>query len=182
MRDFVYEDPYSVFPTPKISFQVALRSPFNRPPLPHSHHLRLSLKKLPPAYYSSSTVFQILTQAIPDCQGNFASEPEIKDITDPDRYDYKRFPKVSERKNQFRNTGEGVKAMGDGIQTLPDKRAKEQKRVSAGYQAIYSFVDQRNQRRSCKVQQYQREQKLCVILNGKKHAAYPVEDDHLKYG
>ena len=59
----------------------------------------------------------------------------MADITDlmeifveSDRYDFKKFPKVSERKHQFKNTEEGVKAMSDGLQDLLDKKAKEQER------------------------------------------------------
>lgn len=57
---------------------------------------------------------------------------ELADIADlmeifveSDRYDYEKFPKTSERKYQFKNTEEGVKAMSDSIQTLIDQKANE---------------------------------------------------------
>ncbi|MCR5686051.1 MAG: hypothetical protein K6G81_11675 [Lachnospiraceae bacterium] len=60
------------------------------------------------------------------------STAEMSDIADlmeifvdSDRYDYEKFPKTSERKNQFKNTEEGVKTVSDGIQNLLDKKEQE---------------------------------------------------------
>ena len=49
-------------------------------------------------------------------------------FVDSDRYDYEKFPKTSERKNQFKNTEGGMRAMSDGIEALLEKRAKERER------------------------------------------------------
>ena len=46
-------------------------------------------------------------------------------FVDSNRYDYEKFPKTSERKNQFKNTEEGMKAMNDGIQALIDKEVQK---------------------------------------------------------
>ena len=46
-------------------------------------------------------------------------------FVDPDRYDHEKFPKTSERKHQFKNTEEGMRAMSDGIQALIDKKERE---------------------------------------------------------
>ena len=43
-----------------------------------------------------------------------------------DKYDYKKFPRTSERKNQLKNTEEGVRTVSEGIQELIDKGKKEQ--------------------------------------------------------
>ena len=60
------------------------------------------------------------------------STKELSDIADlmeifveSDRYDYEKFPSTSERKHQFKNTEEGVKAMSDSIQALIDEEAEE---------------------------------------------------------
>ena len=60
------------------------------------------------------------------------STEKMSDITDlmeifvdSDRYDYQKFPKTSERKNQSKNTLEGVKTMSEGIQALIDKKEQE---------------------------------------------------------
>ncbi len=60
------------------------------------------------------------------------STAEMSDIADlmeifvdSDRYDYEKFPKTSERKNQFKNTEEGMKTVSDGIQNLLDKKEQE---------------------------------------------------------
>ena len=60
------------------------------------------------------------------------STEKMSDITDlmeifmdSDRYDYQKFPKTSARKNQFKNTLEGVKTMSEGIQALIDKKEQE---------------------------------------------------------
>ena len=50
-------------------------------------------------------------------------------FVDSDRYDYEKFPNVSERKNQFRNTAEGVRAMSDSLQALIDKKEQETKLI-----------------------------------------------------
>ena len=51
-------------------------------------------------------------------------------FVDSDRYDYEKFPKTSERKNQFKNTEGGMRAMNDGIQALIDREVhkKEQEK------------------------------------------------------
>lgn len=61
------------------------------------------------------------------------STKELSDIADlmeifveSDRYDYEKFPNTSERKHQFKNTQEGVKAMSDSIQALIDAEREEQ--------------------------------------------------------
>ena len=46
-------------------------------------------------------------------------------FVDSDRYDYEKFPKTSERKNQFKNTEGGMRAMNDGIQALIDKKERQ---------------------------------------------------------
>ena len=50
-------------------------------------------------------------------------------FVESDRYDYEQFPKTSERKNQFKNTEEGVRAMSDGLEAfleaMAEKRANE---------------------------------------------------------
>ena len=49
-------------------------------------------------------------------------------FVDSDKYDYQKFPKTSERKNQFKKTEKGVRAMSEGIQELIDKKADEARR------------------------------------------------------
>ena len=49
-------------------------------------------------------------------------------FADSDRYDYEKFPKTSERKNQFKNTEEGMRAMNDGIQALIDREVHKKER------------------------------------------------------
>ena len=49
-------------------------------------------------------------------------------FTRPDKYDYKRFPKTSERKNRFKNTEEGQRIMGKEIQDLLDETAAEEQK------------------------------------------------------
>ena len=49
-------------------------------------------------------------------------------FTVSEKYDYNQFPKTSERKNQFKNTEEGVRAMSDGLQAWVDKERQEQAR------------------------------------------------------
>ena len=72
-------------------------------------------------YYVNSAVKDRSTEKMSD----IADLMEI--FVDSDRYDYQKFPKTSERKNQFKNTEEGVRAMSDGIQTLIDKKVDEGK-------------------------------------------------------
>ncbi|MCR5686049.1 MAG: hypothetical protein K6G81_11665 [Lachnospiraceae bacterium] len=71
-------------------------------------------------YYVNATIKDRSTVEMSD----IADLMEI--FVDSDRYDYEKFPKTSERKNQFKNTEEGVKTVSDGIQALLDKKTKEQ--------------------------------------------------------
>ena len=58
--------------------------------------------------------------------GGMSKIADLMEIfVDSDRYDYEQFPKTSERKNQFKNTEEGMKAMNDGIQALIDKETQK---------------------------------------------------------
>ena len=46
-------------------------------------------------------------------------------FTDSDRYDYEKFPRTSERKNQFKNSKEGEDIMSKEIQDLIDKEKQQ---------------------------------------------------------
>ena len=46
-------------------------------------------------------------------------------FTDSDKYDYDKFPKTSERKNQFKDTKEGEDIMSKEIQDLIDKKEQQ---------------------------------------------------------
>ena len=70
-------------------------------------------------YYVNAAVKDRSTEAM----SKIADLMEI--FVDSDRYDYEKFPKTSERKNQFRNTEEGMKAMNDGIEALIDKETQK---------------------------------------------------------
>ena len=95
------------------------------------YEVERTLKGLDEAVYNGMREYYV-NAAIKD-----RSTEGMADITDlmeifveSDRYDYKKFPKISERKNQFKNTEEGVKAMSDGLQELLDKKAKEQEQAT----------------------------------------------------
>ena len=95
------------------------------------YEVERTLKGLDEAVYNGMREYYV-NAAIKD-----RSTEGMADITDlmeifveSDRYDYKKFPKISERKHQFKNTEEGVKAMSDGLQELLDKKAKEQEQAT----------------------------------------------------
>ena len=70
-------------------------------------------------YYVNAAVKDRSTEGM----SNIADLMEI--FVDSDRYDYEKFPKTSERKNQFKNTEEGVRAMSGGIEALVEKRVQQ---------------------------------------------------------
>ena len=73
-------------------------------------------------YYVNAAVKDRSTEAMSDIT-------DLMEIfVDSDKYDYKKFPKTSERKNQFKNTEEGLRAMNDGIQALIDKEVRKEVR------------------------------------------------------
>ena len=70
-------------------------------------------------YYVNAAVQDRSTDKLAD----IADLMEI--FVDSDKYDYRKFPKTSERKKQFKKTEKGVRAMSEGIQELIDKKADE---------------------------------------------------------
>ena len=52
-------------------------------------------------------------------------------FVEEDRYDYDKFPKTSKRKDQFKNTEEGVKSMSRDLEAWADNRAREREVAGA---------------------------------------------------
>ena len=60
---------------------------------------------------------------------NMAKIADLMELfVESDKYDYEKFPKTSERKNQFKNTEEGVMAMSNKIQNLLDESEEKGRR------------------------------------------------------